>query len=537
LYLFSQPLFNLFISSLFAFFGQQPITNTVQEAMGWSYEHAWQSFNYGLLLFAGGMLVILSKNLRDEHPHHIFALVWSLVMLVSTWQHIRYEYYLAINIALLSGICVSFVIDLVWRVHIRTVAGSVPAGQGSQDRVKGDAPKKKTTKSSKKRGDQLHNSGYLPLALAVLVVGLAILFVYTSASLSYTSVSGLGAQMNPDWKESLEWLGNNTPETGVDYLTIYDPKTFRYPNQSYGVMSWWDYGHMITYIAKRIPNANPFQQGVSGPDGSASYFIATSEDTANRILDNDGTRYVMTDIPMDDLITGKFHAMATWHNSSAGLSPFIKSFYIQGSDNASQFEYAWFIDQNYFLTMVSRLHTFDGSMTNATQAYFIMYADPTVTGTPLPVVTGGGLLNATDAVLRADKYAAVAPAGYHAGLYSKSIVQPADTVPALRHYRLIHESPTNAFSPGTIDVKYVKVFEYVRGAHISGSGIISIPLVTDTGRHFTYRQESSNGEFIVPYSTTGSSYGVKAEGLYRIEGTGQTFDVPEAAVMEGTAVS
>ena len=49
------------------------------------------------------------------------------------------------------------------------------------------------------------------------------------------------------------------------YYTIYDKNSFTYPNSSYGVMSWWDYGHMITYIAQRIPNANPFQAGVSGP--------------------------------------------------------------------------------------------------------------------------------------------------------------------------------------------------------------------------------------------------------------------------------
>jgi dolichyl-phosphooligosaccharide-protein glycotransferase len=537
LYLFSQPLYSLFVSSLFAFFGQQAITNTVQEAMGWSFEHAWLSFNYGLLLFAGGALVILYNNVRDEHPHHIFALVWSLVMLLSTWQHIRYEYYLAINIALLSAICAGFAGDRTWR-SIKAAGIARNAGpSGGSEREKGDSPKKKTARSGKKKADQPRDPDYLPIALAILVAALACMFVYTSVSLSYTVVSGKGGQMNPDWKESLEWLGNNTPETGVDYLTIYDPKSFRYPDQSYGVMSWWDYGHMITYIAKRIPNANPFQQGVTGPNGSASYFVATSEETANRILDSEGTRYVVTDIPMDDLVTGKFHAMATWHNSTDGLTPYIKTFSVQSEDNASQFRNAYFIDQNYFLTMVSRLHTFDGSMTNATQVYLVMYADPSVTGATLPVITGGGPLNASDAELRAGKYAEVAPAGYHAGIYSSSIVSPAGTVPALRHYRLIHESPTNGFNSDTIDVKYVKVFEYVRGAHISGSGIISIPLVTGTGRHFTYRQESINGEFIVPYSTTGNPYDVKAEGKYIIEGTGQMFDVPESAVMDGTAVN
>ena len=57
------------------------------------------------------------------------------------------------------------------------------------------------------------------------------------------------------------------------------------------------------------------------------------------------------------------------------------------------------------------------------------------------------------------------------------------------------------------------------------------------GRNFTYRQESVNGEFIVPYSTTGNPYDVKATGAYHIEGTSTTFDVPESAVMLGTTIN
>jgi hypothetical protein len=82
-------------------------------------------------------------------------------------------------------------------------------------------------------------------------------------------------------------------------------------------------------------------------------------------------------------------------------------------------------------------------------------------------------------------------------------------------------------------LKAVKVFEYVKGAHIRGSGIIELPLVSNTGRNFTYRQESVNGEFIVPYSTSGNTYGVRALGKYRIAGTATEYDVPDSAVMQG----
>jgi len=108
LFVASPQIYDLFVRSLFAFFGQQAITNTVSEAMGWTPQHAWDSFNYGLILFAGGVLVMLYNNRKEERPGEVFALVWSLVMFASTWQHVRYEYYLAISIALLSAVCAGF---------------------------------------------------------------------------------------------------------------------------------------------------------------------------------------------------------------------------------------------------------------------------------------------------------------------------------------------------------------------------------------------------------------------------------------------
>lgn len=532
LFMVSRQLFTLFVFDLFAFFGQQAVTNTVIEAMGWSWEHAWDSFGYGLLLFFGGALVILYYSLRERHPHHMFALIWSGIMLLATWQHVRYEYYLAICIALLAAVCVSFAFDLAAGDLSRIAARSLPAGD-----AKDTAARKKAAKGKKQHHAPADPAGYARPAVLALVVIIALMFVYTAVSVNYTNVSSIRAQMSTDWRESAEWLSNNSPDPGVGYLSINSRDTFTFPAQAYGVMSWWDYGHVITYIGKRIPNANPFQQGVAGANGSAAYFVSTSEDRANAILDNDGTRYIITDSMMDDVINGKFHAMATWDNSTAGLDPYVQTFYVHSQDNASEFQPARFIRQDYFLTMVARLHTFDGSMTDPSVVYFLISADPSVTGAPLPVITNGGLVNASTAQQGLAEIARNPRAGYAAGVYSADITRPAGTVPALRHYRLIHESPTSILKSDTIDVKYVKVFEYVPGAHIKGDGIISVPVVTDTGRQFTYRQESIGGEFVVPYATSGSTYGVKTTGPYTIEGTGRTFEVPESAVTSGAFVN
>jgi dolichyl-diphosphooligosaccharide--protein glycosyltransferase len=495
------------------------------------------TFNYGLILMIGGALVILYKNIKEERPYEIFALVWSLVMVYSTWQHIRYEYYLAINVALLSAICVSFVFERGYKdiLLLATTISSAPERADPKEKAKEDtSPRGKKQKKTSKKSARKPVPNYLLLCLIVVVAGLGILFAYTSASYSYQNASQGSIRMNGDWRESLDWLGKNTPDTGVNYFTIYNRNTFKYPDEAYGVMSWWDYGHMITYISKRIPNANPFQAGVAGTNGSAAYFMTTSEGTANAVLDTLGTRYVITDIEMD---TGKFWAMATWYNNSAAASPYQIALLNPSQADASKYESILLNEQPYYHTTVSRLHNFDGSMTSATAAYYVEYADPSITSASLPIITNAVAMNATDAASRVVQYNLNAPVGYHAAVLSPSIVLPADTVPALQHYRLVHESPTNVFNSPTTDVKYVKVFEYVKGAHIKGSGIIEIPIVSDTGRNYTYRQESINGEFIVPYSTTGNPYGVKSTGKYRIIGTGKTFDVNESAVMQGITIN
>ncbi|MCJ7742248.1 MAG: oligosaccharyl transferase, archaeosortase A system-associated, partial [Methanoregula sp.] len=310
----SPQFFNMFINELFSFFGQPSTSNTIQEARGWAPYLAWMTFNYGIILMVGGALVMLYNNLKEEHPHQMFALVWSLVMLISTWQHIRYEYYLAVNIALLSAVIVSFTFDYGW-TDIRRLTTRMSSDTEDPEFNKGgkkESPRSKKQKKTHKKGSETSQPNYINIAFVILIVGLGILFAYTSASLNYTNAAGDTIRMNPDWRESLDWMGTNTPDTGVNYTTIYNPQTFQYPPEAYGVMSWWDYGHMITYIAKRIPNANPFQSGVVGPTGSANYFMSISEDEGNQVLDRAKTRYIITDIEMD---TGKFWAMATWYNA------------------------------------------------------------------------------------------------------------------------------------------------------------------------------------------------------------------------------
>ena len=535
LFVAAPHLYTLFVQDLYAFYGQASVTQTVEDARAWTLTEAWTSFNYGLLLMVGGMLVTVYNNLREERPWEIFALVWSVIILFSTIQHVRYEYYLAVVIALLSAVFIHFVFERGWGDLCRLASGthSPAAPESAKEGKKGEPHRGKKAKQKKGAGSP-PSLNYPLLGVVAIVFCVGLLFVYSSVSYNYLIGSSGVNMMNQDWKESLEWLGNNTPDTGVNYYEIYNQNTFQYPSTAYGIMSWWDYGHLITYIAKRIPNANPFQQGVTGPDGSAAYFMTTSEDTANAILDADGTRYVITDYDMD---TGKFWAMATWYNTTEAGAPYQTEMYYASQSNPDSYQPILLNEEPYYQTMVSRLYNFDGSMAQATSAYYIEYADPSVTQLSAPVITNAVAMNVTDADSRAAQYNLNAQSGHHATVLSMALLQPLDTVPALSHYRLIHESPTNTMGSTSGDLKYVKIFEYVKGARIKGNGIIDLPLVTNQGRNFTYRQASVNGEFIVPYSTSGNPYPVTATGPYQIEGTTTTFTVPESAVEQGLTIN
>jgi oligosaccharyl transferase (archaeosortase A-associated) len=531
-----KPLYELIVVAPIDFFGQRPISSTILESMPWSTTQAWATFNFGILLMFSGVLIMLYKNFKEEHPHFMFGLVWALIVLVSTWQHVRYEYYLAVPLTLVSAICVSSIIDIGLSDFLRLLVKKIVELDSALKPVVTD---KKKIKRDRKDTTVKVNTGdfvdYIIAGFVIIAIVISGLFAYTSFSQNYGSAvtAGGGMGMNSDWVETANWMNVHTPDPGVNYTQIYDKATFKYPPQAYGVMSWWDYGHLLTYIAKRIPNANPFQEGVEGPNGSASFFIAPNEQMANTVLDNEGTRYVVTDFEMD---SGKFWAMATWYNQTLGYSPYQVWVFSPRKGINSGYDSALYNTPLYYSTMISRLHTFDGSLVDPQTSYYVEYADSTVTQVSYPVISNVSQISTAELNATINDYNSNPLPGYHAIALSPSILVAPQKIPALQHYRLVHESPYGVFPNGNPDMKHVKTFEYVKGAHITGNGTIQVMIVTNTGRHFVYQQESVNGEWVVPYSTTDTPYEVKTEGKYKVVETGAEYDVPESAVMQGAIV-
>ena len=540
LWIFLPDLFNSMLAALLSFFANTETAATVQEMSSWSFDLAASAFNVGLLLALGGFAVLVWQVVRRQSPAALFVLIWSLFMFLATVAHIRWEYFFAVNIALLSAVFVSWAITFA-ADEVKKLFGKK---QQESAEPKGKKGKKPVSSASQK-------PDVLKIGILAVVVVLAVVFTGISAvtAVQSASVYGQVGTTEKDWIEATEWLVEGTPETGIDYYKLYEREGFSYPNEAYGVMSWWDYGHYITTIGERIPNSNPFQAGVSGSYGAAQVLTATDENAVVQKLDHLGTKYVMTDYQMAG---SKFGAMAIWANTELQTSPFYTHLLQQTS--ADGYSVVTAQSKSYYNTLTVRLQNFDGSYTEAGSVYLVL--TDTSAGYDYPVITyTKSYANADEAWKAANEYnaqSANTASGKYAYVISiprqndiSSYFAPNADIPALKHFRLVHESstyvvPVDSYTIGVTDANgggtaWVKTFEYVKGAVIKGNGIISIDVTTNNGRTFTYRQASENGQFVVPYAT-GQTGEIKT-GVYKIEGSGQTFTVSENAVQNGLAVN
>jgi len=432
--LFSFIASSVFIPSLhqqligtFATFTPNAMALTIQEVHPMSTDHILNWFSTAFFVAFVGFWFVM-RNIRNEkRPEEILFLVWCLVMLFACFGQNRFAYYYAVNVALLCGIGSWKLIEFVSYKKI-------------VKRIKGKTKNKKQKKTVVKTLNKTH------AIIICTLIFIVVVFPPMNISMEVAKYSG---GVPYDWVESLEWMRYNTPEPGVDYYGIYEVppagENYNYPESAYGVMSWWDYGHWITAIAHRIPNANPFQGGIGGPIGSGNpgacnFFIVNNEADANIVADALGVRYVVGDIQM---AMGKFGAMTVWAGDTEG-------YYTQINTEEG---YRIIPNAKYYSTMEARLHVLDGR----------------------------GVMLGKD-------------------LY----IEP------LQHYRLVHESPSTTIVVDGHEIKYVKVFEYVKGAKIVGNAPndslveIATIITTNSGREFVYSTRMiSDGsyEFIVPYST------------------------------------
>ncbi|MCO5383575.1 MAG: oligosaccharyl transferase, archaeosortase A system-associated [Methanosarcina barkeri] len=341
----------------------------------------------------------------------------------------------------------------------------------------------------------------------IAVLAIIIFLIYPVYGYAMQQAVGSNDPNGP-WLEASMWLRSNTPDPGMDYNAVYEaPKNgelFKYPDAAYGVMSWWDYGHWIEVIGHRMPNANPFQAGIGGRRGSineenqpgaATFFTAQSEAEASSVLEaiDPAPDKAGSRYIMSDarMATEIFGAMPAWTLDTEGYT----QPYWTGSG------YQDLPSTRYYNSMESRLHILDG---NGLKQYRMVYE--------------------TEA-------------------YQTQEVG----------YKQVYNFIFNGNLP-EVDTGYIKIFEYVKGAKITGTASsnetvkINATILTGQGRTFNYSQSTTSDsegryQFTVPYSTEGpiagqTQFDTAPSGPYVLSygGTTKEVRISEEAVLKGEEI-
>jgi len=442
---------------------------------GFSWEIAWLNFatTFFISFISIGWLIYLS--IRQESADKTLFLVWSIVMLAAVLGQRRFSYYYAINAALLTGY-------FCWR--ILDFAGLRELLAKPKETVKEyiTRAERRRREKAKARAKARQKVFLQPRAtwIKVIVAGVVIFFLVFFPCVGlpgvkpYTMVFGRPVDLfghpielrikltqplanepgliNHAWYDSLLWLKDNTPEpfgNPDSYYELYETppqgQKYEYPASSYSVMSWWDYGHWITRIAHRIPISNPFQQGAPQ---AAHYFIAQDEGSANKMLDELGSRYVIIDYTLP---TSKFYALPTWAGKSPG--EFYGTYY--APQEGGTLKPVSFFYRSYYQSTVVRLYNFDGEAAAPQDSTIVIsYVEKlSQEGEPYREITSSQNFSSYE---EAEAYVLKQESEKYVIGNSDPFVTPVP-LGEMEHYKLVYESSQK--QQGKTEVK---IFEYTK---------------------------------------------------------------------------
>ncbi len=396
----------------------------------------WGNFTTTIFLGLVSLAMLVYAVVKRGEADKLALVVWSLVVLAATLGQRRFAYYLAINMALLAAYVCWLGLQFAGFRESSTMSQNVPE-KGKRGEVR------------EKRKTKVHRRGALPnMVLGAIAV---FLVAFLPNTLSAKEVASTAVFAPGDaWLESLTWLKHNTPEPFGDpdfYYVKYDAE-FRYPADAYGVMAWWDYGHLITRVAHRPAIANPFQQGA----GEAARFLTCQEeDLANRMMSALGARYVVIDFAT---ATTKFHGAAAF--ASIPLANFYDTYYIS---EKGRLRPVTLYHPEYYQTMVARLYNFDGASIIPDRILVIAYREKsTSTGQAYKEITD---LRSFSSYQEAELFLASHKGSNYRIVSDNPFLSPVP-LERLRDYKLIYSSTSGtAHIPGVGIIPEVKIFEFL----------------------------------------------------------------------------
>jgi dolichyl-phosphooligosaccharide-protein glycotransferase len=454
LYLISPATYALLFERLAGVFGWYPDT-TVMEMQplllqhdGFTFAIAYGNFTVGLFLGLAGLVLVIYQEIKKPEPAKVLLIVWTLLILLSALAMRRFAYYLAVNIAVLSGYFIWWILGLVGFGRQPLPAASVrPVARTKAARIK-----------ENKAGQS--NRGNPVFMAIVLMVSIFVLVYPNMGPLPGGEKPSIDIASRPlfaptnAWFESLEWLRHNSPEPLDDanaYYGLYknpgEPGGYVYPKSAYGVLAWWDYGYWISRIGRRIPYSNP---GTNGTMGEAKYFMARDEASAASVIKDVNIKYVIVD---DEIASydSKFFALPTW---IGGTYQDYYDIYLQNQNG--KYTPTVLFYPSYYQTMVVRLYNFDGKQVVPSEINVVGYDNVVASdGRKYKAVNDIKKFNSTG---EAEQFIASQKPKMYRIVGEDPYISPV-ALDALTDYKLVYSSSQKK-QDGPVTTSYIKIFEY-----------------------------------------------------------------------------
>ena len=513
---------------------------TVAEIQPATIDTAFAAFGAMLFLAVGGFAHLLYTVVREDRPVALLVVLWSLSMFAAYFTMARFGYYFAVTVAVLAGYA-------VWWLATKLLSLDVDL----------EAPR------------DLETYQIVGVLLILLLVFPGNVVATPNRQPVWEQAEQLGGT-DQAWYDAMNWLQANSPEMPLDYYERYERPAdgdFDYQQSTYGVMSWWDYGHWITVMGHRIPYTNPFQEG---PVPASAYLQAVNETRANLVLEalpslsenpsrvanmstaelravaanqsaevaGENGKYVVVD---DEMAGGKFTAITQW----AGPEP---SAYFQRSQYRIRGQTVTLAETSarYDETQLADLYYRDASGLSHYRLVHEVDRYSIVGGS----IDGNSVNPLTSIPLRGgwDSVASLAARLQETGERGQPV--------QLGRSRYVYDAEVES---------QVKTYERVEGATLTGTVpnaengttvAAVLELETQTGRNFTYVQRTTTGpdgsfEMVVPYPTNdgvppangGTNASVEAVGRYDVRignvsepSAERSVAVPETAIYDGDSV-
>ena len=431
-----------------------------------SMSDAWFNFTTGIFLSLISLGILTYLTIKRGEADKTLLLVWSLLILAATLGQVRFAYYFAVNVALLTGYSavliyyvIRFIIDYLGGKSTDYMSWQILEFAGLKKLIARpvELPTRAERKRAKlKKGRQVRfrlTTPYISISLWVIVIFFLVFFPNIGPAINTASQ----ARFAPDdaWSSSLLWLRENTPEPFGEpdfYYEFYEPpppgESYQYPESAYSVMAWWDYGHWITRIAHRIPISNPFQKGLSQ---AGRFFTAQDEASANRMMERLGARYVVIDLAT---ATSKFGGVIT----SAGSSQ--EEFYdIYYQLQEGRLVSVRLFYPEYYRSLSVRLYNFDGKAVTPEHCMVVSYEEKVNReGIGYKEITSMQTFPSYEA---ATAYVSSQESANYKIVSDNPFISPVP-LEALDHYRLIYSSDILAMAQDFGMIPSIKIFEYVK---------------------------------------------------------------------------